>query len=287
MSRHDRYEQLYTRNWPVIPKETQAKIAALRIGVAGCGSTGGAFVDGALRLGIQSYHLCDNGLYEAANLNRQLVTREEIGINKAAAYANRIRLVNPDAQTKVWEEGLTIENIDSFMDGLDFLFDAVDVTTPEGMSMKLLLHEKAAQKKIATGSALDLAYVQWLQSYNYHLGDQALHGRLADARKTKNPLKSLLVGFSTIEELPLEISDEVIRLIRTPGANACQLACVCFLLAGMVTPYLLHFVNKDRLPPLAVIDFMPYFENPDEIATRSKLTKQSHARLKELLSKLA
>lgn len=280
------YSSLYTRNWPVIDKSIQEKIATLRIGVAGCGSTGGAVIDGALRLGIQHYHLCDNGLYEATNLNRQMVTQREIGVNKAVAYSKRVKDVNPEATTRVWDMGLTPENIDEFMQGLDFLFDAVDVTTPEGMKMKLLLHEKAAQKKIPTGSALDLAYVQWLQSYNYHTGDKPLLGRLEAARKVKNPLKSLLVGFSEVEELPLEITDEIIRLVETPGANACQLACVCFVLAGMMTPYLLYFVREGHLPPLAVIDLMNYFESPEEKEKRAELTEKSHARLREILSKI-
>lgn len=282
----DLYSEIYNRNWPVIGKPLQEKVSRLRIGVAGCGSTGGAFVDGALRLGVQHFHLCDNGLYEIVNLNRQLMTQEEIGVNKAVAYSKRIALVNPHAKTRVWSEGLTRQNVDEFLDGIDFLFDAVDVTTPEGMEMKLFLHEKAAEKMIATGSALDLAYVQWLQSYNYHLGEKALHGRLEQARKIKNPLKSLLAGFSDVEEMPLEISDEIIRLVENPGQSACQLACVCFVLAGMATPYLLHFLTKEKLPPLTVIDLMHFFETDAEKAKRVPLTKRSHERLKEILSKL-
>lgn len=281
------YAALYTRNGPIIGRLLQDKISQLRVGVAGCGSTGGAVVDGAIRLGVQHFHLCDNGAYEAANLNRQLVSQNEIGVNKAVAYGARVKAINPEATTRIWDEGLTNANIDEFLNGLDFLFDAVDVTTPEGMRMKLLLHEKAAEKKIATGSALDLAYVQWLQSYNYHLGEKPLHGRLEAARAVQNPLKSLLVGFSAVEELPLEISDEIIRLVETPGSNACQLACVCFVLAGMITPMLLHFVKEGRLPPLAVIDLMAYFESPEDKTKRSVLTVRSHARLKELLSKLS
>lgn len=282
----DLYSSLYDRNWPIIDKEVQGQVSRLRLAVAGCGSTGGAFIEGALRLGVQHFHLCDNGVYEVVNLNRQLMTQQEVGQNKAAAYAKHISLVNPHAKTKFWSEGLTPENADMFLEDVDILFDAVDVTTPEGMKAKLFLHEIAAKKKIATGSALDLAYVQWLQSYNYHLGEKALHGRLTDAKAVQHPLKSLLAGFASVEELPLEISDEIIRLIENPGQSACQLACVCFVLAGMATPFLLHFLKKNTLPPLAVIDLMHIFEGPEEKALRTSRTRTSHARLKEALSKL-
>lgn len=280
------YDELYTRNWPIIPKDTQGRFSSLRIAVAGCGSTGGAFVEGAIRAGIQNFHLCDNGSYEISNLNRQLVSQKQVGVNKAAAYGTKIFEINPSAKTKIWDSGLSLTNMDEFLNDIDFLFDAVDVTTASGMEMKLHLHEMAARKKIPTGSALDLGYTQWLQSYNYQDGIPALGGRLAEARRVKTPLKALILGFSPVEELPLEISDELIRLLENPDTNACQLACVCFLLAGMVTPYLSYFVKKQKLPPLVAIDLIKYFESEDERGTRNFLCKESHSRLREILSSL-
>lgn len=286
MGTAETYSELFNRNWPIIPKSVQGQISQMKIAVAGCGSTGGAFIEGATRLGITYYHLADNGSYELSNLNRQMVTQDEIGLNKAIANSKKILKINEHATTKCWDQGLTPENIDAFLDGVDFLFDAVDVTTPSGIQMKLLLHEKAAQKKIPTGSALDLAYTQWLKSYNYHLGEQALHGRLAEARKINNPLKSLIVGFASIEEMPLEISDEIIRLMKNPNESACQLACACFLLAGMVTPYLISFVKTNRLPPLTAIDLIGFFETSEEKAERKRKTSESHAALRQLLLEL-
>jgi hypothetical protein len=280
------YEELYTRNWPIIPKEVQIRLSSLRIAVAGCGSTGGAFIEGAIRAGIQNFQMCDNGSYEVSNLNRQLVSQKQVGVNKAVAYKNKIFDINPSATIKTWDSGLSLANMDEFLADTDFLFDAVDVTTSSGMDMKLHLHEAAARKKIPTGSALDLGYTQWLQSYNYQDGVPALGGKLADARKAKTPLKALILGFSPVEELPLEISDELIRLLENPDANACQLACVCFLLAGMVTPYLISFVKKQKLPALVAIDLMKYFESEDESSTRNFLCRQSHVRLREILSSL-
>lgn len=280
------YKELFIRNWPIIPQEIQEKISDLKIAVAGCGSTGGGFVEGAYRLGVQNFHLSDNGEYELLNLNRQFVTQKEIGTNKAKAYEDKILQVNSGAQVRVWESGLNELNIDEFLNGVDFLFDAIDVTTESGMKMKLRLHEKAFEKKIPTGSALDLGYTQWLQSYNYHKSDQALHGKLALARQTKSPLKTLIVGFSPVEQLPLEITNEVIRLIENPNSGACQLACACFALAGMVTPYLLHFVRHNTLPPLTSLDLMEYFENEEEKAKRAELTQLSHIKLESMLLKI-
>ena len=161
MGKSNFYNELYARNFPIISVEEQQKIKKLRVGVAGCGSTGGAVVEGFLRLGIENFHLCDNGNYELNNLNRQMVFRKDIGKNKAEIHKERILGVNPGSKVKIWTAGVTEGNVDEFVTDIDFLFDAVDVTTKRGMDMKLHLHEKAFEKKIPVGSALDFGFLQW------------------------------------------------------------------------------------------------------------------------------
>jgi len=281
------YQNLYQRNGPIISSELQQGLQNLRVAVAGCGSTGGAVIDGMLRLGIENFHLCDNGSYEMSNMNRQMVSLTDIGRNKAAVYAERIKNVNQEAHVKVWTAGLIPENVDIFLNDIDFLFDAVDVTTNQGMKMKLLLHEKAAARGIPTGSALDLGFTQWLQSYNYHLGEAPLLGKLEEARKSKHPLKTLIAGFSALEDLPFEISEEISRLIKAPDQSACQLACACFLLSGLMTPYLLYFLSKKKLPPLLKVDLMSFFENSEEKVVRVRKTLDGQKSLNEILKKIA
>lgn len=280
------YNNLYSRNWPIIPREIQQKIAPLKVAVAGCGSTGGAVVDGLSRLGVQDFHLCDNGDYELNNLNRQFVFGADIGRNKSMVHAERLEKLNPFVHVKTWTNGLTTDNIDAFLNNVDFLFDAVDVTTTQGMKIKLHLHEEAARRGIPTGSALDLGYLQWLQSYNYQLGEPALHGRLRAAQEVKNPLKALIVGFCDVEELSHEITLELTRLIKDPQQSCSQLAAVCFVLAGMMTPYMLHFLSKGRLPALTRIDLMTYFEDETEKQQRKERSTKSHKELTALLQEI-
>lgn len=280
------YSELYKRNQPIIPTGIQDKISHLKIAVAGCGSTGGAFIDGALRLGIQSYHLADNGDYELNNLNRQMVFLSDLNKNKGVAHRERILNTNANAQVQVWNTGLKLENVDAFLKGVDFLFDAVDVTTASGMQMKLELHRKAHELQIPTGSALDLGYTQWLQSYNYHKDEVLLKGRYGDASSCQNPLKALIKGFCDVEELPYEIAEELLRLLRNPKESACQLACVCFVLAGMVTPYMLYFLEKGELPALTSIDLMSFFEDQKAKEQRAVKTQEVRRALADELAKI-
>lgn len=278
------YNELYSRNWPIIDKDTQAAISKLNVTVAGCGSTGGAFIDGALRLGVSTFTLTDNGAYELNNLNRQMTDMKSIDVNKAMSQEKKIRSVNPEASVTTYSEGVTFQNVDGLIEKADIVFDAVDVTTSAGMKMKLLLHERCAALKKPVASALDLGYTQWLQSYNYQKNVPALFGRLEEARSYQHPLKALIGPFCEVESLPLEITIEVIRLMKEPGTSACQLGCACFLLAALTTPYLLYFIEKKELPPLIEVDLLATFHDIGSAKDRSKLTKEKHSELKAILA---
>lgn len=280
------YWETYTRNFSIISRGQQEQIKKLKVGIAGCGSTGGAFVDGLLRLGVTHYHLSDNGTYDQSNLNRQMVSRKDIGRNKADVYGERVLDINPYAVTKTWTHGLSMANLDDFLKGIDFLFDAVDVTTADGMKMKIALHERAAALKIPTGSALDLGYTQRIQSYNYHLGETVLHGRLEQAKSKMHPISSLMAGFIDLEEIPPSFSEELLRMLTEPNSGASQIASACFLLSSVTTPYILHFLAYNRLPPLVAVDINSFFATKESQEKMQKAHAYCLPLIKDILGKL-
>lgn len=280
------YHELYQRNQPIISKSLQDKISRFKVTIAGCGSVGGAFGDTCARLGVQRYKLADNGDYELNNLNRQMVDRSAINRNKAEVYSQKIRAINPAAETVVYTQGVTPENIDSLLSDVDFVFDAVDVTTENGMAMKLLLHEKACERKLPVLSAMDLGFTQWLRPFDYRTVRAPLEGNLAEARKHRHPLKALLGPFCPIEHLPGEIAEEVVRLLKDPKASACQLACTVHLLCAMTGPLLLRFIETAKLPPLIRFDLLTLFETPEETQERARKAKAYHLEIHKLLAPL-
>tara|TARA_B110001454_G_scaffold171291_1_gene162038 strand:- start:69170 stop:70039 length:870 start_codon:yes stop_codon:yes gene_type:complete len=285
-SRDNDYWETYTRNFSIISRNQQEGIKKMKIAVGGCGSTGGAFIDGLLRLGVTKYHLTDNGLYDQSNLNRQMVSRKDIGKNKAIVYGERIADINPDALVNTWSEGLTEANMGEFLDDVDFLFDGVDVTTSDGMKAKLALHEMAAERKIPTGSALDLGFTQWIQSYNYHTGDAVLHGRLDKAKKATNPISSVLEGFINLEEIPDGFMNELLRFLKEPTTGVSQVSSACFLLSSLTAPYLLYFIEHKKLPPLVVIDIKSFFETKEQQEEIKGQAAKSLPLVRQILAKL-
>jgi molybdopterin/thiamine biosynthesis adenylyltransferase len=280
------YSELFKRNQNIISLETQNKISTLKVLIAGCGSVGGAFIEGASRLGVLNYKLTEPDEYDLNNLNRQFVYPSDIGKNKAIVHAERLKslFANCNVKTEVDTGGINSDNVDSLTSDIDVIFDAVDVTTKNGMSAKLLLHESASLKKVPVFSSLDLGFKQWIHFYDYRSITLPLDGRMDLAKNCKNPLKALIQGFCSAEELSMEVLEEVIKLLTVPESNACQLASCCHLLAAFTGPLIIRFCENKKIAPIVSCDLMRILEDQHE----TKLTEEKRlillSKLQELLA---
>ena len=105
-------EPRYLRNVPALTREECALLRTKKIAVIGCGGLGGHLIDLLARLGIGSILAVDGDIFDASNLNRQLLSQVSLlGTEKARAAADRVRMVNPDV--KVRSETVFLDNIPS------------------------------------------------------------------------------------------------------------------------------------------------------------------------------
>lgn len=283
------YYELFKRNQPVVGFSLQEKLKNLRLLVAGCGSTGGAFIEGASRLGVLNFRLTEPDHYELHNLNRQFVYPSDIGTNKAVVHAERLKKLfkNCSGEIEVETKGVADSNIDQLLHGINLVFDAVDVTTSAGMQAKLLLHERAAERKLMVFSAFDLGFKQWIRVFDYRLGGAALDGRLDHAKAFKNPLKALVEGFCPLAELSVEISEELLRLLQNPSSSVCQLATACHLLAAFTGPMLIRFCNQKSIPKIVSFDLMRHLENEFELIRSEAKRVELQKKIEIVLSAIA
>jgi len=109
---------------------TQAECLALRqkkVLVAGCGGLGGYLLEYLLRLGVGAIAACDGDVFEAGNLNRQLLsTPAALGRSKAGEALRRAAEVNPEVRFQAVPEFLTRENAPALLAGCDLALDALD-----------------------------------------------------------------------------------------------------------------------------------------------------------------
>ena len=171
------YNELTTRNRGLVAPDLQFALRRTRFVIAGCGSTGGAVLMPLARTGAECMMLLDPGEYELSNLNRQDATLEDIGRNKARACADRLLNVNPFCSIEVHEEGVVASAISGILREGDFVIDAIDVTSQDGIDAKLALHAAARSKRLTVMTAYDIAATQFIEIFDYRKVHEPLAGR--------------------------------------------------------------------------------------------------------------
>ena len=90
-------EERYIRNLGALTEEDCAVLRGKTVFVAGCGGLGGYLIEMLLRLGVGEIRAADGDVFEASNLNRQLLaTRKTVGQYKVDAAEERILEINPN-----------------------------------------------------------------------------------------------------------------------------------------------------------------------------------------------
>ncbi len=120
----------YIKNMNSITKEENKKLRDFKVCVVGCGGLGGYIIEMLARLGIGYISGVDNDVFDATNLNRQLISHtQNLGCKKALETRNRVKIINPEINFKPVIEKLTKDNATKIISGHDIVIDAVDNTS--------------------------------------------------------------------------------------------------------------------------------------------------------------
>lgn len=130
----------YSRNFPALSQEDMDKLTDSRVLVAGCGGLGGYVIEYLARMGIGSLTVVDGDVFTESNLNRQLLcTAEDLGMSKALAAAERVRLIDPSISVTPVCEYLTEANAPALLADADLVIDCLD-----SIESRLMLEGAAA-----------------------------------------------------------------------------------------------------------------------------------------------
>lgn len=117
----------YIRNELMLSPEENKKLRSFRAAVVGCGGLGGYLIEMLARLGVGHLTVIDGDVFEASNLNRQLLSLpSNLGKSKAEAAGQRLREINPELSCRVVQERLTPGNAEEILAGHDVICDALD-----------------------------------------------------------------------------------------------------------------------------------------------------------------
>ena len=107
--------------------EACARFAGARVAVVGIGGVGSWAAEALARSGVRRLTLIDLDHVAESNTNRQIHALDgEYGKPKVQAMADRIRAIDPAAETVAIEEFLDAGNAEALLRGVDWVIDCTD-----------------------------------------------------------------------------------------------------------------------------------------------------------------
>ncbi len=192
------------RNRNKLTREEQARQRTLRIGVIGL-SAGHSIAHVLAMEGlVGELRLADFDDIELSNLNRLPATVLDLGVNKAVTAARRIAEIDPYLRVSVLPEGITTENLDTFLDGLDLVIEECD-----SLDIKLLVREAARDRRIPVVMETSDRGVLDVERFDLEPDRPVFHGLLPG------------VHSSQLEGLPIEAKAPfVLRMMGAADVSA-------------------------------------------------------------------
>ena len=121
------YGQGFSRNIGWLTHDEQRRLRGARVAVAGLGAVGGAHLVTLARLGVANFNIADFDRFEIHNFNRQAgASMATLGRPKVDVMAEIAAGINPEADIRRFTDGVTPDNLDAFLDGVDVYVDSID-----------------------------------------------------------------------------------------------------------------------------------------------------------------
>lgn len=132
-----------SRNQYKITSEEQISLSTKTVGVIGLSVGQSVSVTMAMERTAGTLRLADFDELELSNMNRMRASLTDLGLPKVVLAARQIAEQDPYLQVEIYPEGITDENMDGFLSGLDLLVEECD-----SLEIKLAVRKKARALKL-------------------------------------------------------------------------------------------------------------------------------------------
>lgn len=121
------YESAFSRNIGWVTAAEQGALRGKRIAIAGMGGVGGVHLLTLARLGIGAFNIADFDTFDVVNFNRQAgAVMAALGRPKVDVLAEMAGEINPGIDVRRFPQGVSADNLDDFLDGVDLYVDGLD-----------------------------------------------------------------------------------------------------------------------------------------------------------------
>jgi nitroreductase len=121
------YDAAFERNLGWFTEAEQLALRGKRVAIAGMGAVGGAYLITLTRLGVGAFNIADFDHFSLANFNRQMgANLATIDRPKAKVMEEMALAINPELRITRFDEGVSPQNLDAFLAGVDLFLDGFD-----------------------------------------------------------------------------------------------------------------------------------------------------------------
>lgn len=130
----------YRRNANSISLDDQARLLGSCAAMVGLGGLGGYVLENLARLGVGCIRAAEGDVFEASNLNRQLLAEERwLGESKPVSARDRAQRINPVVELEVVDAFLNESTVADFLKGADLAVDCLG-----GLDFRAALQDAAS-----------------------------------------------------------------------------------------------------------------------------------------------
>lgn len=183
------------RNRYKITREEQAVLAEKKIGIIGLSVGQSIALTLALERGCGEIRLADFDTAELSNLNRIRTGIQNLGLKKTIIAAREIAEIDPFIKVKVFNDGITEENIESFFIDEDGKIDIL-VEVCDGLDIKIKSRYKARELGVPVVMDTNDRGMLDIERFDLEPNRPILHG-LADGLDPQN-----IKGLTNEQKIP-------------------------------------------------------------------------------------
>lgn len=245
-NRDDYIDTAFSRNLGLLDYSGQRKLLDCRVGIPGLGGVGGVHLSTLARTGIGAFNLADFDSYSPVNINRQYgAGLTSFSCSKLLTMRDRALNINPFLDIRCFTEGVTRENLDQFLEGVDIVVDGLDFFVQD---IRRELFNRALEKGIPVITAAPAGFSSALLVFMPGGPNYDAYFGVTDTTSAAEQLIRFSIG---VAPRPTHMRYMMRRFVNIYDKRVPSLDIGCQLAAGMAATEVVNIVTKGR-PSVAV-----------------------------------
>ncbi len=119
----------FSRNFGFYSEDEQRALVGATVAIAGVGGDGFQLGYKLAMNGVGTIKIADPETFEPENANRVFAaTKSHLGQNKAAVFKKMVAELPTSTKVIVYKDGVTVDNVEEFLEGVDLLLDESELT---------------------------------------------------------------------------------------------------------------------------------------------------------------